>query len=168
MLKFLFVLLAVAGIISCNNMDEKTSATTDSIQTTGDATINTTAKVNLTGCWLRVIQKDSLSASLVQQGNFVTGKLVFDNFEKDGSSGTVSGRIENNIARLVYRFQSEGMNSISEVYFKITENGLIHGIGEVAVKGDSAYYADPARISFPANETLQKISCESLPERMRK
>lgn len=116
---------------------------------------NKTNTVN--GCYLRVVQRDSLIASLTQDGNNVTGRLVFDNYEKDASSGTVNGTIDGDILKLIYRFQSEGMNSISEQYFKITDKGLIQGVGDVAVKGDSAYYSSPANIKYDDKDLLTSI-----------
>lgn len=117
---------------------------------------------NINGCYLRVIQRDTLIASLTQDGNIVTGKLIFDNYEKDGSAGMVTGKIEGDIIKLVYRFRSEGMNSISEQFFKITKDGLLQGIGDVAAKGDSAYFSDPAKIRYNEKDKLTRISCDKL------
>lgn len=114
------------------------------------------------GCYLRVVQRDSLIASLTQDGNNVTGRLAFDNYEKDASSGTVSGTIDGDILKLIYRFQSEGMNSISEQYFKITDKGLIQGVGDVAVKGDSAYYSKPTDIKYDDKDGLTSIDCDKV------
>lgn len=160
MKQYLIMMLSII-IISCNNNDGSTN-TGDTIATAEDPSINNDESSSVSGCYLRVIQRDSLAASLTQNGNTVTGKLTFDNFEKDGSSGTVAGTIDKDILKLVYRFQSEGMNSISEVYFKITDKGLIHGIGEIEVKGDSAYYASPDKIIYEPKELLNKLSCDSL------
>ena len=117
----------------------------------------------IAGCYLRALNRDTLAASLEQNGDRISGRLAFDNYQKDGSTGTVEGRIENGVVKLVYRFQSEGMSSISEVYFKIEAGQLIHGYGEVAVKGDSAYFPEPRNITY--KDTLFKISCSELRSR---
>ncbi len=160
-MKHFLIWMITIAFISCNN-NESNDTTNDTIAETEDFSVNENKASSISGCYLRVMQRDTLLASLTQDGNLVSGKLTYDNFEKDGSSGTVSGTIDKDILKLVYRFQSEGMSSISEVYFKITNEGLIHGFGEIKVKGDSAYYASPGNIVYEAKDLLNKIPCESL------
>jgi hypothetical protein len=151
---------------ACNNTVEDKN--TDSSIGAKDASANNIENAPaITGCYLRVIQRDTLAAFLSQEGNLISGKLAFDNYHKDGSTGTVTGVVHNDILKLVYRFQSEGMTSISEVYFKLTPGGLIHGNGEIKVKGDSAYYADHNNIFYNDKEVLAKIDCNILPEKYR-
>jgi hypothetical protein len=165
MKQYLILMLTII-VIACNNNDSSNN-TDDTVVEIEDFIITDNEAPSVSGCYLRVIQRDSLAASLTQDGNLITGRLTFDNFEKDGSTGTVTGSIDKDILKLVYRFQSEGMNSIAEVYFKITANGLIHGNGEIKVKGDSAYYASPDKVIFEPNELLNKISCDSLLQKYR-
>jgi len=149
-------------LASCNSNDggNNERSTTNSVETPTNQ--NNEANPDLSGCYLRVLKRDTLALSIQQNGKTVTGKLSFDNFEKDGSSGNVAGTIDNNILKLIYSFQSEGMNSVMEVYFKVEDSALIHGIGEVAVKSDTAYYARPSEINYPKTEKLEKIGCEQL------
>ncbi len=160
MIRPLMLLYAALFTLACNNDAGTTTATDTSSATKEDSSAN--IAIDLGGCYLRVVERDSLVASLTQTGNSITGKLMFDNYEKDGSTGTVTGTVDKDIIKLIYRFRSEGMNSVSEVFFKITDNGLIHGIGEVAVEGDSAYYSNPGSVRYETNETLRKISCDSV------
>lgn len=119
-------------------------------------------KANLTGCYLRVIKRDTVAMMLEQRGNAISGKLSFDNYEKDGSNGIVKGAVDKGILKLVYEFQSEGINSVMEVYFKITDRGLIQGVGEVATQSDTTSYSNPEKIIYPPDNELLKISCDSL------
>lgn len=165
MRSYLIIWLTI-GLIACNNNDAA-NISDDTLVSAEDSSINNIETSNVSGCYLKAIERDTLAASLIQEGNIITGKLTFDNFQKDGSTGTVRGVMEKDILKLVYRFQSEGMNSISEIYFKVTSSGLIHGIGEVMVKGDSAFYATPDNIVYESRELLNSISCETLPEKYR-
>lgn len=158
MLRSITLLLFVSILVSCNN-DEAEDKTADTIIAPSVKDDDNAGSKDISGCYLRAVERDTLAASLTQNGNNITGKLVFDNYEKDGSSGSVSGKKDGDILKLVYRFQSEGMNSISEVFFKITSNGLIHGIGEIEVKGDSAYYSSPDNITYSEKDELRKINC---------
>ena len=92
----------------------------------------------------------------------VTGKLSFNNSEKDGSTGIVKGKMEDNILKLYYRFVSEGMNSVMEVYFKYEDGKLLRGIGDTGNKSDTSYFTNVAAIKYNGS-VLKKIDCTSLP-----
>jgi hypothetical protein len=151
-------------LLNCNTPESTNN--TQPTETSGESKSNSnrgpgTVK-NSRGCYIRVLQRDTLALHLQQEGNLVRGRLTFDNYEKDGSTGTVTGTIEGDIMKLIYSFQSEGMHSVMEVYFKISKNGLIHGVGEMQMKGDTAFYAQPYTVSYPDNNKLENIPCENL------
>jgi hypothetical protein len=165
----------IAFLLACNNNDaveKKNDDTSDTqVTKTGNGETEpketTNANPDLSGCYLRAVKRDTLALSIQQTGNKVSGKLSFDNFQKDGSSGAVTGTIDQNILRLIYSFEAEGMHSVAEVYFKIDGNTLIHGTGEVGVKGDTAYYKDPDHLAYPETNRLKKIGCEELDKKYR-
>lgn len=124
---------------------------------------------DVTGCYMRVTGRDTLVVRLNQSvvrlnqsGDNIIGNIYYDNFEKDGSSGTASGKMVGDTIKLYYHFQSEGMKSVSELYFKVENNSLLSGNGEIAVKGDTAYFSAPNNIQFPAEGRLRKLPCDSL------
>lgn len=162
-----FILLSsvLLMLVSCTSNDNSSNAKTDSEATQPVETAKVVS--DLSGCYLRVLKRDTLALSVQQSGRTITGKLSFDNFEKDGSSGTVSGMIDNDILKLIYSFQSEGMHSVMEAYFKIEDSSLIHGIGEVATRSDTTYFAHPNDISYPAPNRLVKISCDKLDQKYK-
>ena len=149
-------------LASCNNTHKNQGPNT---KDTSAATIGqkNTPITNLTGCYLRTQQRDTLALRLEHDGKDVKGRLTFDNFEKDGSTGSVKGTVTGDILKLIYDFQSEGMQSVMDVYFKVADGGLIHGIGEVNVKTDTTYFADTTQINYPEANKLLKVPCESLP-----
>ena len=163
---FITSLVAWFLLASCNNSNGHSNVnTSDSLPV--NANQNTSSKTDLSGCYLRVIKRDTLALRLEEKDGIVTGKLSFDNYEKDGSSGSVKGTVDKDILKLVYDFQSEGMHSVMDIYFKITDKGLIHGIGEVAVKGDTTTYANPDKVDYPAANELLKISCDVLDDKYK-
>lgn len=154
------------ALSSCNNNDSSNNETSKTGDEKTQPHQNKTTP-GLSGCYLRVLKRDTLALSIQQNGTTVTGKLSFDNFEKDGSSGPVTGTIDHDTLKLMYNFQSEGMHSVMEVYFKIEDSALIHGIGEVAAKADTTYYAKRGEISYPAENRLVKMDCEQLPQKFK-
>ena len=91
--------------------------------------------------------------------------MNFDNYEKDGSTGTVSGVIENDIVKLWYNFQSEGMNSVMELYFKAADSSMVQGIGLMRNKADTAYFTDHSKIDYSKDQSLNKIDCSQVPKK---
>ena len=118
--------------------------------------------IDIAGCYMRVMQRDTLAAVLEQRGDSVYGRLTFDNYEKDGSSGSVEGRVEDGIVKLVYTFHSEGMKSVMDVYFKADSSSLLHGTGKMQVKGDTAYFTNPSAVVVPDKDRLMKLPCEAV------
>lgn len=153
-----FPLVLVVVLLSCTGNEDRTTNHTSGAQPKKQQQAK--AAVDVSGCYVRVIQRDTLAASLQQSGSRVTGKLSFDNFEKDGSAGLVSGTIDGDKVKLTYHFQSEGTESEMEVYFKIAGSDLIHGVGDMSGEGK---YVNEAGISYPETNRLKKVSCTALP-----
>jgi hypothetical protein len=166
-MKHLFLFSMLFLLASCNNSGNSDKEVTKTNSGAAAPNQNNEIRSDLSGCYLRVLKRDTLALSIQQNGKTVTGKLSFDNFQKDGSSGIVSGTIDNNILKLIYNFQSEGMHSVMEVYFKIADSTLIHGIGEVAVKSDTAYFVNSDQVRYPEGDGLVKINCDQLDQKYK-
>ena len=154
--------LAFTLLLSCNDSGEhQTPAENKDVQP--DAT---TKLVDFSGCYVSIMGRDTFATQLMQDGQDVNGRLSFDNFEKDASSGTVTGRVDGNIIGLQYQFQSEGMQSVMEVYFKVLGDSLLRGIGEMSTRGDTAYFVDRDNIRYEGS-AFKKIPCDDLNEKYR-
>lgn len=119
------------------------------------------------GCYWQILQRDTFVASLAQNGQNITGKLTFNNFEKDKSTGTVSGSQDGDVLKLWYNFQSEGMQSVMEVWFKKQGDALLRGTGPMANKGDTSYFSNSVVIEYSSGQQLNKVDCASLPAKYK-
>jgi hypothetical protein len=168
-MRILLIFIGLASIISCNNNKENSTAkdsTVTRLPTKPPVEIPDSI-VNVSGCYMKKLSRDIYVLQLEQSGTTVTGKLQFDNYQKDDSKGTVKGIVDENIVKLWYDFTAEGMHSILEKYFKKQGDGLIHGIGDTEVKGDSAFYKNPAAINFEEKQLFTKVDCASIPEKFK-
>ncbi|HLG39935.1 MAG TPA: hypothetical protein VI461_09715 [Chitinophagaceae bacterium] len=161
-----FIAITAFIFLSCSNNPNRESSEEITKEKT-DSIIQKPVADVIDGCFWSIQKRDSLVASLSQHGNIITGKLSFDNFEKDGSSGPVNGRIEDDIIRLWYAFKSEGMESVMEVWFKKEGNTLLRGIGPMAVKADTTYFTDAAAIEFISGQALHKVDCKEVPSKYK-
>jgi hypothetical protein len=165
MKKFFYLLIAIS-IFSCNNSGEHAEKA-DTLSHIPSKKDNPPAlQDDISGCYISVSGRDTFVASLKQTNNQVSGKLSFDNFEKDASSGKVSGTREGDVVKLIYSFQSEGMNSVMDVWFQVTDGRLVRGIGEIKTRGDTAYFADPSSIAYTGS-VFEKTSCDDLAEKYK-
>ena len=154
--------------LSCNNsthenLNEYQKENTDSSKENKQTVDNSAPPISVEGCYWQILKRDTFVAKLVQNGNAISGKLSFDNFEKDGSSGSAKGVIDGDIIKLWYSFQSEGMNSVMEVWYKKQGDALLRAIGPVDVKGDSSYFSDKSAITFDPAQKLIKADCAVVP-----
>lgn len=155
-LLFVLVLICIY-IVSCNNLNHKKQ--TDSSNAEEKVVYSNENEKNIQ-CYVFTSVKDIYTYKLVFKGNNVTGTATYDNFEKDDSKGRVEGTVYNNILHLWYNFEAEGMQSVSEYYFKISDTSIIQGTGEISVKGDTAYFTDADNVSYNTGLIFKKQDCE--------
>jgi hypothetical protein len=161
MLKNLVILtiIVAAGCTAETDKKESENATPQPIDSIAIKSADAVTKID--GCYMQVLKRDTFTASLQQNGNFITGKMSFDNYEKDASSGNISGKREGDILKLNYTFMSEGMNSVMELYFKHKDGVLLRGTGDMGNKGDTAYFKNPGQVKYE-DAGLKKVDCGNL------
>jgi hypothetical protein len=161
----LVLIICCIVLLSCNNNTATTTIKDENITDRNLVQDSTKAVNRIDGCYIRILKRDTTLLHLQQDGKTVSGKMSFDNYEKDGSTGTVSGIIENDVVKLWYNFQSEGMNSVMELYFKVADSSIIQGVGPMDNKADSAYFTDLSKIDYSKDQSLNKIECGEVPEK---
>lgn len=163
-MRTILAVLLMTFLFSCNDSGntEETTVVTDSSKQNPPA-----ESVPVYDCYRNVQQRDTMVACLLVKGNEITGRLTFDNFEKDGSSGEVHGTKYKDTIKLWYDFNSEGTRSVMEVYFLQNGPQLFRGIGEVATKDDTAYFTDRSAIRYVTNHAFEKVECNAIDEKYR-
>lgn len=162
-MKYIIVYLILGALASCNS--ETVNNKTETSDTSGTGKASPPAKeekpeVDANGCYMKITGRDTAILMIDQKGNEITGRMLYDNFEKDGSRGTVKGKEEAQIIKLWYDFQSEGMHSVMEVYFKKENGRLLRGIGTMDVKGDTTYFT--SGVNYSEKEAFNKVDCDSV------
>jgi hypothetical protein len=157
------IILSVIIFFSCNNNSTSETKVEAQKEKDREAIEKSYSFTDMSGCFWKITGRDTLIAWLAQTENTITGKLSFDNFEKDGSSGVVHGTVEGDLIKLWYTFESEGMKSVMEVWFKRQGDSLLRGVGPSAIKSDSSYFTDHDAIKFAADQSLLKVDCNEVP-----
>lgn len=103
--------------------------------------------------------KDTINANLAIKGENVTGDLAYRFFEKDKSSGPVTGTLKGDTLVLEYTFQSEGSQSVRDVVYLRKNNTLIEGYGDIEEKDGKVIYKNKQQLQFTGT-ILNKIPCK--------
>ncbi len=89
---------------------------------------------NIVGCYFTDANDDFFVMDINYHDNtLVTANLAYLPFEKDSSKGTFSGNFENGVLHGIYTFESEGVKSERELFFKRVKDGFLPGTGPVEV-----------------------------------
>lgn len=112
-------------------------------------------------CYRYVNNRDTISMSLEQTNQVVTGELSYNFFEKDKSRGKVSGIKNGDTLLLIYNFKSEGMTSERELAFLKKGDKLIQGTGDEVEKDGSMIFKNKKQIKYDEDGvTLSETDCD--------
>ena len=164
-----FHIVALAGVlIACNDNsdinDTETNKSSGSPNTSSGA-VEQKPQEDESSCYMKITGRDTAILVLDQKANDISGKMLYDNFEKDGSHGTVKGKKDGDILKLYYDFNAEGTRSVMEVYFKEVAGGLLRGIGDMDLKADTAYFR--SGINYSDKEAFAKVDCSLVKARFQ-
>ena len=123
----IFTLLLALVLWSCGNGNNSAAHTEGGSTVHGqanDTIVSSGEPVRLEGCYQSVVQRDTATLYLNIIGNEVTGKLVYNHYEKDDNTGSIKGELRDNHIYADYIFQSEGGTSAREVAFKLQDTVL--------------------------------------------
>lgn len=170
-MKYTIAVLLAGIFAACNNTTQQSNEEVTETNKSS-STPKTTELVNdqkpgddLQGCYMKVTGRDTAIVMIDQAGNEISGKMLYDNYEKDGSHGTVKGKQEGDVLKLFYDFNSEGMHSVMEVYFKKVPGGILRGVGDMDVKADTTYFT--SGVNYSDKEAFSKINCDLVNEKMK-
>jgi hypothetical protein len=113
---------------------------------------------DIKGCYVSKLSKDVYVLSIdSEKDGIVSGKLAFNNYEKDSSSGAFTGTYKDGILLANYVFASEGMNSEVQVIFKKEGEKFVRGFGVTSMTMEGIeYFEDLTKINYDPNSTFIK------------
>ncbi len=120
---------------------------------------NITSTANESGCYRYASNADTIILQLGQNGESITGTLVYNFKEKDKNIGTIDGKMKGDMLVANYKFMSEGMESIRQVAFKKRGDSFVEGYGEITMEGDKTVFKNQDSLNFNEAMKLNKIAC---------
>ena len=152
----ILLILTIAFVTLFVNCKKETSETTTPVTTTPitEDTKTVTAKKE---CYAYDAKGSKIELQLQYNTDNITGTLNYALSEKDKNTGTIKGKIENNILLVAYTFQSEGMESTRQVAFQLLDDKLVEGYGEM--NKDGTHFKDVSKLKFTSTMPLSKVDC---------
>jgi hypothetical protein len=145
---------------AADSTPQDTALSSQTIHTNVTDTIVTGAKpVNLNGCYQMTLKRDTASLQLTMQDSTVTGTLQYHWYERDANDGTLQGVLRNDTIYADYTFRSEGMTSVREVVFKIQDDTLVEGFGELTEQQGKVVFRDRSKLQFQNAYPFIKVAC---------
>ncbi len=143
------ILISLILSVSCNTGEKKDSQTDD-----------TNKKSSPLNCYLYASAGDTIQLKLIHIGDAITGTLVYGYKEKDKNRGTIQGRMRGNLFVADYTFQSEGVQSVRQVAFKMEENSIIEGYGDIYSENGKVQFKNLDSLKFNESMKLVEIACQ--------
>lgn len=156
LLKICVLVFVITGL-SCKEVSKDNPATAPEDKETSNL-----SKIE-EQCYLYAKNNDSIKLTLKENKTIITGKLVYNFYEKDGSHGAFEGIMKGDTLYGDYDFEAEGTKSKREMIFLKNGNMLLQGHGDVEVDGqNTVVFKKGAKITFDEEFTLTAVECEKL------
>ena len=150
---FFFLLLFAAG---CAQNEKQTDK---SIVAANNSIPEIKSTYSMAGCRQMIIEKDTAYMALQESGDSLYGPLEYKRFEKDSNKGKVYLIKKANRAEGWYSFQSEGMNSVKQIIFKLSGDSLLEAYGDIVMRGDTVMFKYPHALQFEEKHSYIKVNC---------
>ena len=111
------------------------------------------------GCYVYNDNRSTISLQVLKKEDSITGTLLFALAEKDKNTGRFKGLIKSNVLLAKYTFESEGVESVREVAFRIKNDTLLQGYGPTEMKGEKQVFTTPSSLTFNTEFPLVKKPC---------
>ena len=155
-MKYIVYILLFSNLVACIN-NQSNDYSGSSKPSGNPPNVEGKSISDVTGCYMKIVGRDTAILMIEQKGKDFSGKMIYDNYEKDGSRGIIKGNEEEGILKLWYDFDSEGRHSVTEVYFKKDNGKLLRGVGDMDAKTDTAYFT--SGINYSEKEAFTKVDC---------
>ena len=169
MKKIVAVIVVAMTWTSCSEKKAETQ-TQNTIDSSGvfvdEVSVTDSTLVTSTTCYLQVTGKDSLIAQIDDNLGTVTGKLFYNNFEKDSSFGTLIGSVSGDTIKVEYDFEAEGTRSLRELWFLKKDGKLVEGIGPYDKSGER--FSSAKEVKFEGGHVLSPMDCEQAEKHFKK
>lgn len=158
--QFLFSIAFVLLLAGCKQTTANDDTAPDYATVEATTAVDTVAAAidyTRTICYAYNAKGSKIEMKVNFDGSNISGTIDYALAEKDKNTGTFTGKITNGILLMDYSFQSEGVKNMRQLAFKLVDNQLIEGYGEMT--NDGTRFKDINKLQFTSNMPLSKVNC---------
>lgn len=148
-----FVLLVFAN---CKNKEQQAETSNSNPKEVTQEIV--AAKLEI-GCYVYDDEKNNITLEVTENKTPISGNLSYSLSEKDKNTGSFIGEIKADLLIATYTFNSEGKTSTRQVAFKLENDKLIEGYGELNTNGTT--FKDVSSLNFDSKMPLLKSDCDN-------
>lgn len=148
-MKYILPICMAIFLFSCNTTDTQNSKTS-------------TGKTSAVHCYQYIKNRDTIMLKTISAGDFITGLLVYNIYQKDKNMGTIEGSMEGDLLVADYSFNSEGVNSVRQVVFRKLGKAFEEGTGEIKEYNNKIIFKNIDSLYFNDSIVLKEFRCESI------
>jgi hypothetical protein len=146
---------AVLLLFSCNNAEESSVPTTDTI---GTDSLPVVPAINVQ-CYENQNGADTVQLRIADSSGMISGKLNYRIEGKDANTGSFLGKWYGDTLVAEYSFRSEGVRSVRQIAFLRKDSFLIEGFGPVIQENKHMKFKSRDSLSFNEVNRLSLIPC---------
>ncbi|MCP1995727.1 hypothetical protein [Flavobacterium sp. HSC-61S13] len=153
--KIIGALTVVVALSSCKQEVKDTAALSTSPAATELSEGKTTESHKL--LYQHIKNNNELVLDVVREGDSVHGTFIYHISEKDKNTGTIKGVFEGDLLIAEYLFMSEGVTSTRQVVFKVEDNALLEGYGDIEEKEGKVVFKDVNQLKYNPQFKLELV-----------
>lgn len=159
MKNLVFLTACLLALASCQNSGSTETSDATTVDTTASTAPVAEPAAAQPMCYFIAEGKDTTSLSLnIAADGTVTGSYDWQPWEKDGAHGTITGKQEGEMLKVMYDYTIEGSNQQEEMVFKLSGDQVSVGEGElVEGEGGILKIKDASKLTW---KPFIKVSCK--------
>ena len=156
MKKASFLLVSAFSVVfACNNADESSAPTTDTIVTDSLPVV----PALVVQCYENQNGADTVQLQIADSSGMISGRLNYRIEGKDANTGSFSGKWYGDTLVADYSFRSEGVRSVRQIAFLKKDSFLIEGFGPVTQENKQMKFKSRDSLSFNEVNRLSLVPC---------
>jgi hypothetical protein len=150
-----FMLMLATVAFSCN--EQQQTASTDNKDTS--KMIENKIMIPASSCYAFNSATDSVYLKVEVFTHVVTGTLSYKLREKDSNNGDIEGHIHGDTLLADYAFLSEGIRSVRQVAFLLSDSAALEGYGDMKEDNKRMIFTNTGKLNFGNGIQLKRIPC---------
>lgn len=153
--------ILILSLFFAHCSDVETAKPEPGDQTTNKDVADSVFAKSFKRCYQTNVNKNEVIMNLEITDTLVTGDLTYAIAEKDKNQGSFSGTLIGDTLTADYRFMSEGVESVRQITYLVSDSFAVEGYGKMEQKEGRMIFSGDAKPEFGKGIILQRMNCKN-------